>query len=35
MYYWVDTKVEGTYSALSIEVVLRDADIVVGEPLEW
>lgn len=34
-YKWVDAKVKGTSSALSIKASLNDANIMVGDPLEW
>lgn len=35
MYDWVYAKVVTTYSTLTTEAALRDADIMVGDPLEW
>lgn len=35
IYDWVDARVVGTPSTLRIDATLRDADIVVGDPLEW
>lgn len=34
-YDWVDTKIVGSSSVMRSEVVIDDAGIMVGDPLEW
>lgn len=32
---WVNAKIEGTSSAMNIEVVIDVVGIMIGDPLEW